>query len=233
MRTLSGLPAPRFVLTAAHCAAPAGIRFGVENFRVITGDVNWKRPDRQGSTSWTLLRWNTTPTVRARCRAARARNADQGAADPACWPPHLVERQRRRSGGLGRGGSGPGPPHLSPAPGTYGGPRGSGNAHRWRRTRGKSAPRMPRRTGPRPATATRADRYSCGGLTIAGWSRSASSMGERTAPRASLASTRRRWPSSTGFAPSWRTRMGQPARRARAPSGDLRAPRARRSKASP
>lgn len=39
--------APRFVLTAAHCAIPSGVRFSVENFRVITGDVNWKGPDRQ------------------------------------------------------------------------------------------------------------------------------------------------------------------------------------------
>jgi len=39
--------APRFVLTAAHCAMPSGVHFSVENFRVITGDVNWKGPDRE------------------------------------------------------------------------------------------------------------------------------------------------------------------------------------------
>jgi secreted trypsin-like serine protease len=39
--------APRLALTAAHCAMPSGVRFNVENFRVITGDVNRDGPDRQ------------------------------------------------------------------------------------------------------------------------------------------------------------------------------------------
>jgi secreted trypsin-like serine protease len=37
----------RLVLTAAHCVKPPDVRFSVENFRIVTGDVNWKAPDRQ------------------------------------------------------------------------------------------------------------------------------------------------------------------------------------------
>lgn len=39
--------APRFVLTAAHCVEPPHVRVDVENFRVFTGDVNLRGPDRK------------------------------------------------------------------------------------------------------------------------------------------------------------------------------------------
>jgi secreted trypsin-like serine protease len=38
---------PRLVLTAAHCLRPPRVHISVENFRVVTGNVNWKAPDRQ------------------------------------------------------------------------------------------------------------------------------------------------------------------------------------------
>lgn len=39
--------APRLVLTAAHCARPEHVDFAVENFRVVTRNVNWKAPNRR------------------------------------------------------------------------------------------------------------------------------------------------------------------------------------------
>lgn len=39
--------APRLVLTAAHCARPNHVSVDVENFRVITGNVNWKAHSRR------------------------------------------------------------------------------------------------------------------------------------------------------------------------------------------
>lgn len=38
--------APRLVLTAAHCLQAPGVRVEVENFRVVTGEVDWKAADR-------------------------------------------------------------------------------------------------------------------------------------------------------------------------------------------
>ena len=39
--------APRLVLTAGHCVRPEGIRYDIDNFRVVTGNVDWTKPHRQ------------------------------------------------------------------------------------------------------------------------------------------------------------------------------------------